>query len=237
MLRKIQSLAVPVTERLKTRCTLCDLTPSFLHPSLPIFALKDRGRIINAYRLLTVVAALFAVSGCATDTPKIVDVTPAESIPSAASDHTVPVQPIVPEPLASEGIDPPVVQSRICDILAYEFASVLRQGKARNYEYTMPLVHHIRAISKVAKENGCYYLASMADSTGDTAQSLYEYYADERNREIESSRKYGFGHGVSDAIVAGTCYKKAKSIRHPYLFAGALFGCSLYFVYTKLTNP
>ena len=180
---------------------------------------------------------LFAATGCATDTPKIVDSAPAESISSSAPAHTVPVQPIVPEPLASEGIVPSVVESRICDILAHEFVSVLRQGKARNYEYTMPLVHHIRAISKVAKENDCYNLASMADSSGDTAQSLYEYYAEERSREIESGRKYGFERGVSDAIVAGTCFKRAKTFRNPYLFAGALLGCSLYFAYTKLTNP
>ena len=196
--------------------------------------LIDRRRTITSYRILFVVATLFAVAGCATDTPKIVDSAPAEPVPSHAPARSVPVQPIVPEPLASEGMASSVSPSHVCDVLAIELSFVLRRGEILNYEYTVPLVHQIRTISQSAIENNCYSVARIADDAGDTAQLFQEYYA--AKKVTEKGRDMGsvIEEGISDVFVTRTCYKNLKSFRNPYLFAGALLGCTLYVAYTKL---
>ena len=196
---------------------------------------------MNSCKLLAVVAILLAVAGCATDAPKTVVDAPAETaqiiqpVPTPAPvQPLVPVQPIVPEPLASEGMASYVSPSHVCDVLAIELLFVLRRGEILNYEYTMPLVLQIRAISQSAIENNCSSVALIADDAGDTAQSFQEYYA--AKEVTEKGRDMGsvIEEGISDVLVTRTCYKNLKSFRNPYLFAGALLGCTLYVAYTKL---
>ena len=119
-------------------------------------------------------------------------------------------------------------------MLAIELSFVLRRGEILNYKYTMPLVNQIREISQSAIKNNCYSLVLIADDAGDSAQSFQEYYA--AKEVTEKGRDMGsvIEEGVSDMLVTRACYKKLKSLRNPYIFAGALLGCSLYVAYTKL---
>ena len=127
-----------------------------------------------------------------------------------------------------------VSPSHVCDILAIELSFVLRRGEILNYKYTVPLVRQIRAISQSAIENNCYSLAQIADDAGDNAQLFQEYYAAKEAAEKDRDMGNLIEESISDVIVTKTCYKKLKSLKNPYLFAGALLGCSLYAAYTKL---
>ena len=150
---------------------------------------------------------MFAVAGCATDTSKIVGSASAGSDPSPAPARSVPVQPIVPEPLASQSMPPSVSPSLVCDMLAIELSFVLRRGEILNYKYTMPLVNQIREISQSAIKNNCYSLVLIADDAGDSAQSFQEYYA--AKEVTEKGRDMGsvIEEGVSDMLVTRACYK------------------------------
>ena len=192
------------------------------------------------FKFLIVIAPL-VISGCASDVPKIADNEPTETIEhtepdsSPVPDYSVPVQPIVPEPLASS-----LIQSHECDVLTVELMFILRRGEILNYEYTTALVQQIRDIHRAAIEKHCYLLATAASSSLHNAQSFQEYYAIEKRREKnkEEIRKKieKIEDNISDMVAASTCFKNLRSLKNPYLFTGVFLGCSLYMIYTQLPD-
>ena len=166
-------------------------------------------------KLLIVIAPL-VISGCATD-PKIADNESTETIKYIEPDsspeptYSVPVQPIVPEPLASF-----LIQNHDCDILTVELMFVLRRGQILNYEYTTALVQQIKDIHRVATEKHCYLLANAASSALNNAQSFQEYYAIEKSREKNKERIKKkierIEDKISDLVVAGKCFTPSPGI-------------------------